>query len=79
MFLCDAPRPAAPQPGVPMHVGGVSVIRELGEDSIVVIVEQVPSQDLVVIAARVYLVGAGPANTAHQFTMCPVVKKCLHF
>ena len=74
MFLGAAPS-AGPQARVPVHVCGVRIIRQSGQDRAVIVVQQVPSQDLVVVAARVDLVRTGPANAADQLTMCTVVKE----
>ena len=66
---------ASPKARVPVHVCGVRIVRQSGQDRAVIVVQQVPPQDLVVVAARVDLVRTGPANTADQLTMWAVVKE----
>ena len=72
LFL-DAACPAACAARVPVHVRRVDVIGQLRERTRL-IVQQVPAQDLVVVAARVDLVRMCPADAAHQLAVCSVVK-----
>ena len=74
MFL-GAASTASPQPRVPVHVCGVRIVRQSCQDRAVVIVQQVPPQDLVVVTTSVHLVRTGPTNTTDQLTMWAVVKE----
>ncbi len=59
--------------GEPVQVDGVDLVLELDEDAGVVS-EQVPAENVMVVAAGVQLISAGPSHAAHQLSVCSGVK-----